>query len=120
MIRPSSLVFGGGLRRLCDVAALHEGEQQPDSRYHEYDCDPEDDQHARESRARGGGVCDRELLGQQVGMLGDAPGPDQGGDRSDRERAGTAAGVPVSSTKTATPQTSETMTSGSASPVRPS
>ena len=58
--------------------------------------------------------------GQQVGVLGDAPGPDHGGDRSDRERAGAAAGVAVSSTSTAAPQTSETITSGSASPVRPS
>ena len=38
---------------------------------------------------------DGELLRQQVGMLRDAPGPDHGGDRADRERAGAAPGAAV-------------------------
>ena len=38
-------------------------------------------------------VGDGEGLGQQVGVLGDAPAPDHGGDRGDRERAHAAGGA---------------------------
>lgn len=45
------------------------------------------------SVARCGRVVDRQILRQQILVLGDSPPPDHGGDRADRERAGTPARV---------------------------
>ena len=55
--------------------------------------DPEDDQHLDQGFVVGGSDGDRQLLGQQVGVLGKAPGPNHQGRRPHREHASEALGA---------------------------